>query len=143
VLPRPPLVSITSVSYVDTTAHTQTWAATSGLSAREAAGPKAQYAWIVPAYAIVLYPITRYQPEAVTIEYVCGYGAASAVPDSIKHRDAAADRALVREPGSRGPDGRAASNTVPLAVAMRCSAATRGALLDADRLFGSASRFNR
>ena len=84
VLPRPPLASVTAVSYVDPAGVTQAWAAgATGYQLVAPAGPKAQYARIVPSYGIP-YPVTRCQPEAVTVEYVCGYGAASAVPDAIK-----------------------------------------------------------
>lgn len=85
VLPRPPLSSITSVSYVDANGSTQTWAAgSSGYQLVKPTGPKAQYATIWPSYQQI-YPVTRYQPEAVTIEYVCGYGNETNVPESIKH----------------------------------------------------------
>lgn len=84
-LPRPPLVSIASISYVDTAGATQTWAeSATGYQLVKPSGPKAQYATVQPSYQVI-YPVTRYQPEAVTIEYICGYGAATAVPESIKH----------------------------------------------------------
>jgi len=38
----------------------------------------------IPAYGLV-WPVTRCVTGAVTVRYVCGYGVASAVPDSIKH----------------------------------------------------------
>jgi uncharacterized phiE125 gp8 family phage protein len=82
-LPRPPLVSITSVSYIDQTGATQTWAATTGYQLSKPAGTFASYARLMPAYG-VNYPIPRYQLEAVTIEYVCGYGSSADVPDGIK-----------------------------------------------------------
>ncbi len=84
IIPRPPLVSITSISYVDSNGASQTWAAGStGYQLIKPAGPKAQYARVQPSY-LIPYPQARSQPEAVTIEYVCGYGDATAVPDSIK-----------------------------------------------------------
>jgi uncharacterized phiE125 gp8 family phage protein len=39
--------------------------------------------FIEPAYTKV-WPVTRSVSNAVTITYVCGYGAASAVPDAVK-----------------------------------------------------------
>jgi uncharacterized phiE125 gp8 family phage protein len=81
-LPRPPLVSITAVSYVDQNGTTQTWAPTTGYQLSQPAGPKAGYASILPAYG-TSWPTTRYQLEAVTVEYVCGYGQPPAVPASI------------------------------------------------------------
>lgn len=84
VLPRPPLVSITSISYVDTNGDTQTWAAgATGYQLVKPAGPTAAYASILPSYSLY-YPVARTQPEAVTVEYVCGYGDANSVPAAIK-----------------------------------------------------------
>jgi uncharacterized phiE125 gp8 family phage protein len=79
-LPRPPLVSIASVTYVDTNGATQTWS-TYDLS--QPAGPHAAYARLQPVYGAV-FPIARPQLEAVTVEYTCGYGSATAVPQAIK-----------------------------------------------------------
>lgn len=75
-VPRPPLVSVTSISYVDTAGAAQTLSA----SAYEVKTPtKAQgrieladgYSW----------PSIR----SATVTYVAGYGSASAVPQTIKH----------------------------------------------------------
>jgi hypothetical protein len=49
-IPLPPLQTITSISYVDRDGAT-----------------------LAPAYRKT-WPVTRYQPDAVTIEFVCGYG---------------------------------------------------------------------
>lgn len=81
-LPRPPLTSITSVSYIDQNGNTQTWAPTTGYQLAQLTGPKAGYSTLMPAYGNS-WPTSRYQLEAVTIEYVCGYGLPPAVPASI------------------------------------------------------------
>lgn len=84
-LPRPPLVSITSVAYVDTAGDTQTWAASStGYTLEQPSGEHALHASIRPSYSIT-YPSTRTIVDAVTITFVAGYGAASTVPVGIKH----------------------------------------------------------
>lgn len=81
-LPNPPLVSVTSVSYVDSNGTTQTWAS-SNYTVDNPQGPHARMGRIVPAWSIY-YPVTRSVPNAVTVRYVAGYGNASAVPSSIK-----------------------------------------------------------
>lgn len=82
VLPRPPLSSVTSVQYVDNAGSTQTWDS-SKYTVVTPSGDHASHGWIEPAYSEV-YPSTRQVPEAVTITYVAGYGAASAVPGGLK-----------------------------------------------------------
>lgn len=83
VLPKPPIASVTSVSYIDTNGSTQTLSGalyTDDLPA----GPYAQPGRIVPAYGQT-WPSTRDVPNAVTVRVVCGYGSDPAnVPDAIK-----------------------------------------------------------
>ncbi len=81
-LPKPPLVSVTSISYVDTAGATQTWAS-SNYTVDAPAGPWARMGRIVPAWSIY-FPVTRSVPNAVTVRFVAGYGAATAVPSSMK-----------------------------------------------------------
>lgn len=79
-LPFPPATSITSVSYVDAAGDTQTWS--SALYQTEIpAGPQAGPARIYPIAGQV-YPVTSSDVfAAVTVRFVCGYGAAaSTVP---------------------------------------------------------------
>ena len=84
-LPCPPLVSITSVAYVDTAGTSQTWAASStGYTLEQPSGETALHASIRPSYGVV-YPSTRNLVDTVTITYIAGYGAASSVPVGIKH----------------------------------------------------------
>lgn len=71
-LPFPPVTSVTSITYLDQTGATQTWS--SALYVTDLpTGPKAAPARIVPAYSLT-YPSTRDQINAVTVEFVCGYG---------------------------------------------------------------------
>lgn len=78
VLPKPPLQSITSITYVDLNGTTQTLAPaayqvdTSRLLAR-----------VAPAYG-TYWPPTREQMNAVAVTFACGYGDAAAVPAGIK-----------------------------------------------------------
>lgn len=81
-IPKAPLVSVTSISYVDTAGATQTWGS-SNYTVDAPTGPEARQGRIVPAYSIY-YPVTRAVPNAVTVRFVAGYGAASAVPYGIK-----------------------------------------------------------
>lgn len=82
-LPKPPVQSITSVSYIDTNGTTQTWSASlydTDLPTGEHASP----ARIQPAYQQI-YPVTRDVPNAVVVRFVAGYGSAtSTVPAAIK-----------------------------------------------------------
>ncbi len=81
-VPKPPLQSITSITYVDTAGTTQTWDSTK-YDVDAPSGPMAANGRIMPAFA-ESWPTTREQMAAVTITFVCGYGAAgSNVPDGI------------------------------------------------------------
>ena len=82
VLPKPPLSSVTSVTYLDTAGDSQTWAS-SKYTVETPSGDYARHATIRPAYGEV-YPATRGVVDSVTVTYVAGYGAASAVPEGIK-----------------------------------------------------------
>jgi len=79
-LPKPPLSSVTSITYVDVDGDTQTVSSadytvyTTGVVGR-----------IGRSYGAI-WPIARNIPEAVTVTYVAGYGATPAsVPAGIKH----------------------------------------------------------
>jgi uncharacterized phiE125 gp8 family phage protein len=74
VLPKPPVQSVTSVKYIDTSGVEQTLATNQYLLRNGV---------IEPAYGVT-WPSVREQMAAVTVRYVCGYGAASAVPEQIK-----------------------------------------------------------
>lgn len=77
-LPKPPVTSITSISYVDTAGATQTWSS-SEYQTDLPSGPHAMRARVLPAYGYS-WPSTRCQMNAVTIRFVCGYGT---TPESV------------------------------------------------------------
>lgn len=76
----PPFISLTSVTYIDENQATQTLAGT-----EYTVDDKQEPAWIVPAYG-KSWPTTLAVINAVTIKFVCGYGAADTdVPKAIKN----------------------------------------------------------
>lgn len=78
-LPRPKLIAVTDLTYIDSTGATQTLAETTDYIVDTESEP----GQIVPAYGTV-WPTTQYRANAVTVEYTTGYGAASDVPSDIK-----------------------------------------------------------
>jgi uncharacterized phiE125 gp8 family phage protein len=70
-LPKAPLVSVTSVTYVDTAGVTQTWSNTL-YTVDAPSGPKARAGCLVPNYGQV-FPSTRDVPNAVVVRFVAGY----------------------------------------------------------------------
>lgn len=77
-LPNPKLQTVESVTYLDTDGVRQTLASTEyQVVTDELVGR------ILPAYG-KSWPSQREQPGSVAINYTCGYGAASAVPQGIK-----------------------------------------------------------
>ena len=79
-LPRPPLSSVTSIAYLDTAGASQTLTVTTDYVAYSVHEPGI----ITPAYG-TSWPSTYPVPQAVTIAYVGGYGAAATtVPMSIR-----------------------------------------------------------
>jgi len=79
-VPKPPLQSISSITYIDTNQSTQTWGSTY-YTVDTASVP----ARICPAYQET-WPITLNVPNAVTVTYTAGYGNhLGAVPEGIKH----------------------------------------------------------
>lgn len=77
-LPQPPVQSVTSISYVDTSGTTQAWS-----SSRYSVDTTSEPCRIVPAWGFS-WPGTRYITNAVTVVYVAGYANAGAVPETIK-----------------------------------------------------------
>jgi uncharacterized phiE125 gp8 family phage protein len=77
-LPMPPVQSITSVKYLDTSGVEQTIDA-----ANYALDTYGMRPWLVPAYGYA-WPASLASANAVKIRFVAGYGAAAAVPDDIK-----------------------------------------------------------
>ena len=77
-LPRPALVSVQSVKYLDDNCALQTLASTEyQVVISELVG------YLQPAYG-KSWPPCRVQPDSVVIAYTAGYGNAAAVPSSIK-----------------------------------------------------------
>ena len=81
-LPKAPAVSVTSITYTDSAGTAQTWSSTL-YTTDLPTGPWARRGRIVPGYGET-YPSTRTVPNAVVVRFVAGYGAATAVPASIK-----------------------------------------------------------
>lgn len=77
-LPKPPLSSVTSITYVDLDGSPQTWS-----SANYVVSTSREPGVVRLAYGISL-PSVRYQPDAIRVRYVAGYGGASAVPSALK-----------------------------------------------------------
>ncbi len=82
-VPKPPLQSVTSITYIDPAGDTQTWSS-SLYQVTTPAGDQASHGRILPASSEI-YPSTQQQMEAVTITYVAGYGLGDggAVPEGI------------------------------------------------------------
>lgn len=82
VLPKAPVASVTSITYLDTTGATQTLSS-SLYRVSLPTGPFAGPATIEPEYGET-WPMTRAVDNAVTVTYVAGYGAKGAdVPAAI------------------------------------------------------------
>jgi len=79
-LPMAPLASVTSVTYVDSAGDTQTLAAD-----QYQVSIKRQEGVIDPAYSVT-WPVVRNQIDAITVRFVCGYGASGSgyVPEPIR-----------------------------------------------------------
>jgi uncharacterized phiE125 gp8 family phage protein len=78
-LPRPNLIAVSAITYVDQDGVTQTLS-----TANYQVDAKSSPGRIVPAYA-VCWPFTRCQLNAVTIAFTAGYGDAAAnVPAALK-----------------------------------------------------------
>jgi hypothetical protein len=83
-IPRANLQSFTSITYVDTNGNTQVWDP-SQYVVEAPAGSQASPGRVWPAFGIV-WPITQGQRDAVTLQWVSGYGAtAASVPAGILH----------------------------------------------------------
>jgi len=78
ILPLPPLQSVQSVTYIDETGATQTLDPSAYV-----VDTQSEPGAIMPSYGTV-WPTTRWVPNAVTVKFTAGYGAAPAVPEPIK-----------------------------------------------------------
>jgi uncharacterized phiE125 gp8 family phage protein len=77
-MPLAPLASVTSITYLDAAGDSQTWS-----SSNYRVSTSREPGRIVPAFGQT-YPTTRHTIDAVTVRFVAGYGAATAVPQGIK-----------------------------------------------------------
>lgn len=78
-LPKPPLLSVTAITYVDSDGVTQTWS-----SSEYTVDTASEPGRIVPAFGYV-WPSTRDVPGAVTVRFLSGYGAtAASVPQRLR-----------------------------------------------------------
>lgn len=75
---RPPVISVTSVKYIDEDGAEQT------LAADQYTLDKFKEPGRLVEEFDQTWPTTREVPNAVIVEYIVGYGAATAVPDTIK-----------------------------------------------------------
>ena len=79
VVPRPPLIAVSSIKYTDTDGNQQTWD-----NANYTVDNKSHPGRIIPAYTKT-WPATRDVPNAVTVTYTAGYGDATTdVPKRVK-----------------------------------------------------------
>ena len=81
-VPKPPLIAVTSITYVDTAGVTQTWAANQ-YQVDAPSGPRCRRGRIMPAYG-VSWPATRGQLNAVTLTVTAGYGRAEDIPALLR-----------------------------------------------------------
>lgn len=101
-LPRPPLISIVSVTYDDAAGAAQVLSPT--LYTPDLYSTPG---WLLPAYG-TSWPATIAQANAVRVRYVAGYGAAAAVPQGIKNwmllllGQLYAERGMIGAPGVIG-----------------------------------------
>lgn len=77
-VPRPPLISITSIQYVDENEVTQTWS-----SSEYVADTLRAPGIVYPKYGYS-YPSTLAYPNSVTITYQAGYADRASIPADIK-----------------------------------------------------------
>ena len=77
-LPRPPLQSVTFIKYVDYGGNLVTLD-----PAYYQVDTKSRPGRVAPAYGLI-FPPSRPQLGAVTVRYVCGEGAAAAVPEEVR-----------------------------------------------------------
>jgi uncharacterized phiE125 gp8 family phage protein len=82
-VPKPPLQTVVQITYVDTDGAPQTWAA-SEYDVDAPGGDLAPRGRIKPAFGEV-WPTTRDQMNAATLQITVGYGPAGNVPADIKH----------------------------------------------------------
>lgn len=78
-IPRPPLASVTSVTYIDTAGTSQTFASSNYIV--DASGEPGRIA-LIPSAS---WPATQDRINAVVVTYIAGYASQAVVPESIIH----------------------------------------------------------
>lgn len=81
-LPRPPLVSVVSVGYVDSSGVTQVFSPSS-YSVQVPSGPRCARGRVTLGYGLT-WPVTRAVTNAVTVRFTAGYADEDAVPARLK-----------------------------------------------------------
>lgn len=81
-IPKPPLISITSVKYIDQDGTEQTFSSSDYLVVAPA-GPAAQHGFVALGYG-KSWPAARYQRAAIKVRFQAGYGAAADVPAQLR-----------------------------------------------------------
>lgn len=85
VIPRPPLQSVTSITYVDPEGVEQVWGGSPRpYTVTAPSGPTASYGAVTPGYGET-WPETRAETRAVVVEFVAGWEDVDAVPPDIIH----------------------------------------------------------
>lgn len=77
-IPRPPLVSVSSVSYIDAAGVSQTWASSNYIVSADLEPARLSLA------SGSSWPTTAARPDAITITYTAGYGGPAQVPQPLR-----------------------------------------------------------
>jgi uncharacterized phiE125 gp8 family phage protein len=99
-IPKPPLQSVTSISYTDTAGQAQVWSSANYIVDKPT-GPRCRRGRIAPAYGVV-WPFTQAQINAATVRFVAGYGASGAAVPALLRQALLMDLAALYE--HRGDD---------------------------------------
>lgn len=78
-IPKPPLQSVSAITYVDSSGVTQTWS-----SSNYVVSTSREPGCVRPAYAQAYPTDVRIQPDCVKVRFVAGYGAITAIPEDLK-----------------------------------------------------------
>jgi uncharacterized phiE125 gp8 family phage protein len=130
-IPRPPLQSVSSITYIDTAGQTQTWSSANYV-VDAPSGPRGRRGRIAPAYGVV-WPFTQAQINAATVRFVAGYGATGAAVPALLRQAQLMDLAALYENREAVvvSEARASAIEVPMGAA---------AIYRAHRTYGQARR---
>lgn len=76
---KPPIISVTSITYIDTAGGTQTLSSSDYITSLISVPGR-----ITPAYGLT-WPSTQSRMDAVNVNYTAGYASAALVPQDLKH----------------------------------------------------------